>query len=127
MPTLTEEANAAQAAVEAAAEAARVEERRALRQAATDAMKQLLVRPDGSSLTMTEVALKPVSTDLAAGVVVYSDGTLYLAATRRELEDGGHRWVIHLVTKNPDGTFTRASERLDDLADLGFALDEVAT
>jgi len=120
--TLTDEARKAYEADAAADEAEAEVGRRARRQAATDAAKQVLTRPDGTTLTMTETGLSAVHSDLRAGVFVWSDGTVSLAAQFRE--DARFRedeWVVRLVEK-VDGQWVAVSDRLRSLADLGAAL-----
>lgn len=114
--TLTDEAKKAYEADVAADAAVSEVERKVLRQAATDAAKQVLTRPDGSTLTLAETGLSAVHSDLSVGVVVWSDGTLSLAA---QLLEGA--WVVRLVEK-VDGEWTALSDELRSLADLGAAL-----
>lgn len=114
--TLTSEAAAAYEAV-LVAEASKADSaRKALRQAALDAVKAVLVRPDGTSLTMAEAGVKPVDTDLANGLVVVGDGTSHLAAQLRD-----DRWVV-VVVEQVDGRWTRVGDRVRTLADVGAVL-----
>ena len=117
MTTLTEAAEAAYLKHIADAEAAIEAERKALRQAAVEAVRSVLVRPDGTGMTLTEAGLKPVYTVVEQGMVVYSDGAVSLAAIRRE-----DRWPVFLV-ELVDGQWTRRSDRIRTLAELGAALD----
>lgn len=116
MATLTDTALAAAtaeaAAVAAAAEAAAAAERAA----ATDAVKAILVTPTGAKLTLADVGLKAVDTDLAGGRVVYSDGTVPLAVVKRD-----NAWRVYLVRKDPTG-WQRVSDQLRSLAELGRAI-----
>lgn len=117
MPTLAEEAKAAYDAELAAAEAAAESERKALRQAATDAVRAVLgTQADGTRYTLTEAGLTVRESDVDAGRVVWSDGTVSLAAVLREGE-----WRVFLV-EQVDGQYERRSGRLHNLADLGEAL-----
>lgn len=120
MSILTDEATAAYGAEQAKAEAAAETQRKALRTGATDALRALLVRADGTRLTLTAASLTVRDADIDAeagnGRVVWSDGTLSLAAI---LDDGA--WQVFLVAE-VDGQWQRTSEALDDLADLGAAL-----
>lgn len=117
MPSLLEEAVAALRAREQAAEQAAEAERAALRAQATQALRAVLVRPDGSSLTLTQAGLSPVHTDLEAGLVVWSDGTVNVAARREEGE-----WRVYRLVR-VDGEWTpRPPTPLTSLADLGAAL-----
>lgn len=118
--TLADEARAAHAADLAAQAAAGDAERKALRQAATDEVRAVLTRPDGTTLTMTEAGLSAVFTDLPNGVVVWTAGEVSLAAQRR-IVDGTVRWVVRLV-EQVDGKWTATSDRLRSLADIGAAL-----
>jgi hypothetical protein len=117
--SLADEAKAAHAAVLAAEAEAADAERKALRTAATSAVRATLTRPDGTVLTMTEAGLSAVHTDLDSGLVVWTAGSVSLAAQRQDSEDPG--WVVRLV-EQVDGQWTTASDRLGSLADLGAAL-----
>lgn len=119
MPTLSEEAAAAFAAEQAAVEAGRESVRKERRTAAASAVRAVLTRPDGTTVTMTQAGLSPVAslTDPIAGQVVWTDGALHLAALFRRDE-----WRVFLVRPLPDGTIERLSDRLRDLADLGAAM-----
>lgn len=110
MSILTDKAAAAYRA-ELDAAAAEVEsQRRALRTAATEAVRAVV----GS--TLTEAGLQLKDADVAAGRVVWSDGTVSLGSILREGE-----WRVYLVGV-VDGQWTRLSGRLRDLSDLGEAL-----
>lgn len=121
MSVLTDEAEKARLAQEAKDAAAVDAERKALRTAALDAIRAMLVRPDGTTMTLSDAGLAAVFTDLANGLVVASDGTINLAARRGK--DGA--WDVYLVTGS-GSTWTKASDDLNTLADLGEALKVVA-
>lgn len=114
--SLADEASRARAEVLAAEAAATDAERAAMRSAATGIMRMFLTRPNGSTVTMTDVGLKPVDADLDHGLVVWTDGALHLCAQEK---DGG--WQVLLV-ESVDGRWTPRSEPLTCLADLGAAL-----
>jgi len=114
--TLTDEAKKAYEADVVADEAEAEAERLVVRKAATDAVRRVLTRKDGTVLTLTEAGLSVVHTDLSRGVVVWSDGSVALAAQLRDDE-----WVVRLVEK-VDGQWAAMSDGLRSLADLGAAL-----
>lgn len=82
---------------------------------ARDAVVSSLVRPDGTRLTLSDAGLKRASADLVSGLVVWSDGTIHLAAQRRE-----GRWRAVLVTQEA-GEWRMVAE-VGSLADIGAAL-----
>jgi hypothetical protein len=102
--------------LEAEAVAAYTAEQSAQLAAARDAVKAALVRPDGSTLTLTEVGLERVHADLVRGLVVYSDGTHYLGAHRRD----GWRAV---VVRSEAGEW-RLVRDVTSLAAIGAAFAE---
>lgn len=115
MTVLTDEA-AAQYQARVDAEAAALDEaRKQLRQDALDAVRGVLVREDGTVLTLSDAGLATVLVDLDTGLVVVSDDTVSLAASKRD-----DRWVVRLV-ENQDG-WTPISDRVRSLADIGAAL-----
>lgn len=121
MSILTDEAEKARIAQEAKDAAAVDAERKALRSAALDAIRAMLVRPDGTSMTLAESGLAAVHTDLANGLVVASDGAISLAARRGK----GGVWDVYLVTGS-GSDWTPVSGDLNTLADLGKALKVAA-
>lgn len=120
MTVLTDEAEAARVAHEASEAAAVEQERQALLTAAKEAIKAMLVRPDGTYLTLSASGLKMVHDDLENGLAIASDGTVALAARR----DKGGEWDVYLV-RQVDGAWTKASDALRSLAELGAALIEL--
>lgn len=122
MTVLTDQAAAALAAREAAEAAAADAAKKALRSAALDAVRAILVRQDGTTMTISEAGLSAVLTDLEHGLVVVSDGTVALAAVRT---DGV--WVVRLaVSDEGDNRWRTTSDPLHSLADLGAALKVAA-
>lgn len=122
MTVLTDEAEAARLAQEAEDAAAEQAARDQLRAAALAALRAVLVRPDGTYLTPKDAGLAAVHDDLANGLVVVSDGTVALAV-RRDRDQGD--WRVFLVVQD-SGEWTKASDRLHSLADLGDALEAQA-
>lgn len=114
--SLTAEAATAYATILEQAAAAAEAERKALRQAALDAVKAVLVRPDSSTLTMTDAGLSVTHTDLANGLVVVGDGQTHLAAQLRE-----DRWVVAVV-RGSGADWTKVGDRVRNLADVGAVL-----
>jgi hypothetical protein len=112
---LTAEALAAAKAAEVAAEASRERWRGDQVKAALDALRAVLVRADGIALTLTDLGVSRVSADLDAGLVIWSDGMVSIAAQRREAA-----WSVHLVEKL-DGQWTLLA-KVESLAELGRAL-----
>ncbi len=112
-----DEAQAAYQARIDAAEAAAQAERRAFRTAAIDAVRAVLVRPNGTALTALEAPLTAVHTDMAARLVVAAadNGSINLAAQKT---DGG--WVVRLAQR-VDGAWSQVpgSGPIKSLADLG--------
>lgn len=123
MSKLSDEAEAARLRAESDAAATAEADRSALRQAATAALRPVIeyVRPDGTRFTLSDSALSAVHTDLSGRLVVVSDGTVSLAVSDR---DGDGTWRV--VLAEDDGGWTRVSDPLTDLADLGAALTERA-
>lgn len=113
MTVLTDEAAAALAAV-----------RDTLRTEALQALRAVLVRPDGTKLTPAEANLAAVYDDLENGLVVVGDGVVHLAIRRGK--DGGP-WRVYLVELR-DGEWTTVTrEPIDNLAELGgFLADQEA-
>lgn len=118
--TLTAEATAAHAATQVAADAAADAGLRALWVAATAALRAVLVRPDGTTLSVSATGLTEAHADADDGLVVWRDPDGLLLAA--QLEDD--QWHVLLVRK-VDGQFALASEPLTSLADLGAALAAV--
>lgn len=132
LTALTDTAAAAYAAKKAAEEAALSAARQQLNQAATAALTAVLTYKDAAGATvtktMTELGLTRVHRDLtvgppASGVVVWSDGTVHLAA---QLNREG-AWVVRLVEGSGSSWTPRLGAdgnpvRIRDLADLGAAL-----
>ena len=104
---------ASRAAVDAAALAAR----REARQAGTNALRDVLIRPNGTAITLGEARLTVKHDDMAAGLVVWgdTDGVLLAACLRDDV------WTVRLV-RLVDDEYEVASDVLTDLADLGAAL-----
>lgn len=122
MSYLTDQAAAQLAARVAAEQAAADAAKKALRTAALDAVRLILVRQDGTTMTLAEAGLSAVLTDLDHGLVVVSDGTVSLAAVQ---SDGS--WVVSLaISDEGDNRWRVASDPLHSLADLGAALKVVA-
>ncbi len=105
-----------QAKVDAAEAAARAE-RRAFRAAAIEAVRAVLVRPNGTTLTTAEAPLTAVHTDMSARLVVVAadNETIHLAAQKKD--DG--TWVVRLA-QSADGDWSQVpeSEDIRSLADL---------
>lgn len=106
MTTIAEAAAAALAAKQAAEAALAQQMRDALVEVVETTMSQTLAPLDATGLTVAHV-------DMAAEMVVLTDGTVALA--------GYNQGDIYLV-RGAGSTWTRASERLASLADLGAAL-----
>ncbi len=116
MATLEKEAEDARLADEAAqAEAAAALRQQTLAEARS-AVLSILIRPDGTQLTLADVGLSLRHDDLPAGLVVYSDGKVHLAASRRD-----EVWLPFLASLVDSG-WTHVGERLTSLADLGRRL-----
>lgn len=122
MSYLTDQAAAELAARVAAEQAAADAARKALRTAALDAVRAILVREDGTTVTLSDAGLSAVLTDLDHGLVVVSDGTVALAAVQTN-----SAWAVSLaVSDDGDGKWRTASNPLHSLADLGAALKVAA-
>ena len=95
--TLLSEAQSQLAARKAAADAADETARQAFRTAATDAIRQVLKREDGTLLTLAQAGLNTQAAVLDVNVrekrLVVSDGSVALAIT----QPGGGAWVVHVV------------------------------
>ena len=115
--TLTSEATAAHTAAKAAVDAAALLVARAARLAATDAVKAVLTRPNGTSMTLGEARLTVKHDDMDTGLVVWGDPDGLLLGAQRDVDV----WRVLLVRETA-GEYERASSWLLSLADLGAAL-----
>ena len=91
-----------------------------LRTEALQALRGVLVRPDGTKLTPAEAGLAAEYDDLENGLVVVGDGVVHLAIRRGR--DGGP-WRVYLVELVDDEWTTVEREPIEDLAELGSFLD----
>ena len=115
--SLTIEAKAAYAAEQAVDATAAEDDRKILRAAATTALRSVLVKPDGTRLTLSELSLTVKDSDLQDGRVVWGDGTQNLAAILREEE-----WEVFVVA-SVDGQWTRLDDApVESLSDIGAVL-----
>lgn len=120
MSILEQEADAAYEAELAAKQAALDAHIKTLRAAATEAVRAVLARADGSRITLTDAGMtvRDVALDAQVPRVVWSNGTTSLAAVFRD-----DAWRVFLVEQQ-DGQWTRVGDRLTSLADLGRARSE---
>lgn len=116
MATLQEEAAVAFAAYQAAQEAEREAKRAAMQADARAAVRAVLIRPDGTQISLTEVGLTFDHVSLEERRAVWRTSDVALAAVKR---DGA--WSVHLA-RNDGGAWVMVSEPLRALADLHQAL-----
>lgn len=112
MSVLTTQAAAALAAEREAQQTEETNQREALKTAARNALLAVI-----APVTWSQSNLSITFTNLPIRLVVVGDGTISLAI-RQEEDD----WNVYLVTGSDDN-WTQVSDKLENLADLGEALE----